>query len=166
MKPSSQRQKNVDRNIRINFDPMRDFVVVNIKSLIGICGLYFIALPKTIIPYPFARSRLVYIGMSEKRTNSIGKRLQEHYDGSSGNKGLRNYRKRESLLFTYLNFEMLARVWEYRIEDLESYFILDFLRQYGAYPICNNKSGFEVTQHDLNVTFDIDWSFFEEQVCA
>ena len=156
----------MDRNIRINFDPMRDFVAVNIKALIGICGLYFIALPKTVIPYPFAGSRLVYIGMSEKRTNSIGKRLQEHYDGSSSNEGLRNYRRQESLLFTYLNFEMLARVWEYRIEDLESYFILDFLRQYGVYPICNNKSGFEVRQHDLHVTFDIDWSFFEEQVCT
>ena len=30
----------MDRNIRINFDPMRDFVAVNIKALIGICGLY------------------------------------------------------------------------------------------------------------------------------
>ena len=154
---------NVDRKIRINFDPMQDFVTANIKPLTGICGLYFISLPKTDIPYPFAESRLVYIGMSEKRTNSIGKRLQEHFDGTSGNEGLRNYREREGLVFTYLNFQMLARLWEHRVEDLESYFILDFLRLYGVYPICNNKSGFEVRQHDLNVTFDIDWSFFEKQ---
>ena len=152
----------MDHKIRINFEPMRDFLGANIKPLIGICGLYFIALPKTVIPYPFAGSRLVYIGMSEKRTNSIGKRLQDHYDGSSGNEGLHNYREREVLLFTYLNFEMLARVWEYRIEDLESYFILDFLSQYGVYPICNNKSGFEVRQYNLNVTFNIDWSIFEK----
>jgi hypothetical protein len=128
----------------------------------GICGLYFIALPRTVIPYPFAGSRLVYIGMSEKRTNSIGKRLMGHHDGTSGNEGLRSYREREGLAFTYLNFEMLSRVWDHRIEDLESYFILDFLAHYGVYPICNNKSGFEVKKHDLGVAFDIDWPFFEE----
>lgn len=149
------------RDIRINFDPLRDFVPSNIKLAMGIRGLYFIALPKTVIPYPFAGSRLVYIGMSEKRTNSIGKRLMGHYDGSSGNGGLRSYREREGLMFTYLNFEMLARVWDHRIEDLESYFILDFLARYGVYPICNNKSGFEVRNHDLKVSFDNDWSFFE-----
>ena len=153
----------MDRTIRINFDLMRDFVAANFKSLIGIRGLYFIALPKTVILYPFAGSRLVYIGMSEKRTNSIGKRLQGHFDGSSGNEGLRNYRKSEGLLFTYLDFEMLTRVWKYSIEDLESYFILDFLELYGVYPICNNKSGFEVMQHDLEVSFDINWSYFNKQ---
>ena len=156
----------MDRSIGINFDPVRDFVPANIKPLMGICGLYFIALPRTVIPYPFAGSRLVYIGMSEKRTNSIGKRLMGHHDGSSGNKGLRSYREREGLLFTYLNFEMLARVWDHRIEDLESYFILAFLARYGVYPICNNKSGFEVRNHDLKVSFDIEWPFFEEERSA
>ena len=154
----------MDHKISINFEPMQDFVVSSIKPLVGICGLYFIALPKTVIPYPFAGSRLVYIGMSEKRTNSIGKRLQDHYDGSSGNEGLRNYREHEVLLFTYLNFEMFARVWEYRIEDLESYFILDFLKRYGVHPICNNRSGFDVEQFNLDVAFNIDWSIFEIQL--
>ena len=149
------------RDIKINFDPLRGFVPENIKPLTGICGLYFIALPRTTIPYPFAESRLVYIGMSERRTNSIGKRLKGHYDGSSGNVGLQSYREREGLLFTHLNFEMLSRVWEHRIEDLESYFILDFLALYGVYPICNNKSGFEIKSHDLKVTFEIEWSFFD-----
>ena len=65
--------------------------------------------------------------MSEKRTNSIGKRLLEHYNGSSGNKGLLNYRKVEMLYFTYLNFEMFKQTWNFKIEDLESYFILDFV---------------------------------------
>jgi len=129
----------------------------------GICGLYFIFLKKTEIPYPFRKSRLVYIGMSEKKTNSIGKRLSGHYDETSGNKGLVNYRKVEGLYFTYLNFEMLKRIWKYRIEDLESYFILDFLKEYGVYPICNNKSGFEIKKHDVPVTLDIDWRYFEKE---
>lgn len=154
------------RSIRINFDSLSAFEPANIKPLVGICGLYFIALPRTVVPYPFGGSRLVYIGMSEKRTNSIGNRLRGHYDGSSGNAGLLSYREREGLLFTYLDFEMLARVWRHRIEDLESYFILDFLARYGVYPICNNKSGFEVRNHDLKVSFDIEWSFFEEQQSA
>jgi len=129
----------------------------------GICGLYFIFLKKTEIPYPFRKSRLVYIGMSEKKTNSIGKRLSGHYDGTSGNEGLVNYRKAEGLYFTYLNFEMLKRIWKYRIEDLESYFILDFLKEYGVYPICNNKSGFEIKKHDVPVTLSIDWRYFEKE---
>jgi len=129
----------------------------------GICGLYFIFLKKTEILYPFRKSRLVYIGMSEKKTNSIGKRLSGHYDGTSGNEGLVNYRKVEGLYFTYLNFEMLKRIWKYRIEDLESYFILDFLKEYGVYPICNNKSGFEIKKHDVPVTLDINWRYFEKE---
>lgn len=149
------------QTIQIFFDPRQEFEVRNIKPLMGICGLYFIILKKTLIPYPFRASHLIYIGMSEKKTNSIGKRLSGHYDGSSGNEGLRSYRESEGLFFTYLNFEMLKRIWPHRIEDLESYFILDFLRQYGVYPICNNKSGFEVRKYDLSVALDIDWGFFE-----
>jgi|TARA_B110000967_G_C18873023_1_gene556577 hypothetical protein len=81
--------------------------------------------------------------MSEKKTNSIGSRLLGHFDGKSKYLGLTNYRKVEPLLFTYINFEMLKNIWQFRIEDLESYFILDFVKKYGVYPICNNKSGFE-----------------------
>lgn len=136
----------------------------NVKPLMGVCGLYFIVLKKTLMPYPFRSSHLIYIGMSEKRTNSIGKRLSGHYDGSSGNEGLRSYRESEGLVFTYLNFEVLKSTWSYRIEDLESYFILDFLKEYGVYPICNNKSGFEIKKYDLPVTLDINWSFFEKDV--
>jgi len=148
---------------KIFFDKYQEFELKNIKSLMGICGLYLIFLKKTEIPYPFRKSRLVYIGMSEKKTNSIGKRLSGHYDGTSGNEGLVNYRKVEGLYFTYLNFEMLKRIWKYRIEDLESYFILDFLKEYGVYPICNNKSGFEIKKHDVPVTLDIDWRYFEKE---
>ena len=148
---------------KIFFDKYQEFESKNIKPLMGICGLYFIFLRETEIPYPFRKSRLVYIGMSEKKTNSIGSRLSGHYDGISGNEGLVNYRKVEGLYFTYLNFEMLKRIWEYRIEDLESYFILDFLKEYGVYPICNNKSGFEIKKYDVSVTLDIDWKYFEKE---
>jgi len=148
---------------KINFDQYKEFKSENIKSLIGVCGLYFIFLKKTEISYPFRKSRLIYIGMSEKRTNSIGKRLSGHFDGSSGNEGLINYRKAEGLYFTYLNFEMLKRIWKYRIEDLESYFILSFVKRYGVYPICNNKTGFEVLKKDLNLNFEIDWEYFEKE---
>ncbi len=148
---------------KINFDKRQDFELRNIKPLIGICGLYFIFLKETEIPYPFGKSRLIYIGMSEKKTNSIGKRLSGHYDGTSGNEGLLNYRKTEGLYFTYFNFEMLKRIWSYRIEDLESYFILDFLDKYGIYPICNNKSGFEIKKYDIPITLEIDWKYFEKE---
>jgi hypothetical protein len=150
------------KTVKIFFDEPKPFELGNIKPLGGIIGLYFIFLPRTEIQYPFKKSRLIYIGMSEKRTNSIGKRLSDHYDGSSGNPGLVNYRKVESLRFTYINFEMLKNVWQHRIEDLESYFILDFVKQYGVYPICNNKTGFEILKSDLEVTLDIDWSYFEK----
>jgi hypothetical protein len=132
----------------------------------GITGLYFIFLKHTEIPYPYGQSKLVYIGMSEKKTNSIGKRLSGHYDGTSGNEGLINYRKSEGLYFTYINYEMLKAIWKLRIEDLESYFILDFLRVYGVYPICNNKSGFEIKKHDISVNLDIDWQYFHKEVDA
>jgi len=151
------------KNFKIYFDKYQKFDLRNIKPLIGICGIYFIFLKKTEIPYPFGKSRLIYIGMSEKKTNSIGKRLAGHYDGTSGNDGLINYRKTEALYFTYLNFEMLKKIWKYRIEDLENYFILDFVKNYGVYPICNNKSSFEIKKQNIQIFFEIDWKYFERR---
>jgi len=149
------------KQYKINFDQPKLFEPKIISALTGICGLYFIFLEKTSIPYPFGKSRLIYIGMSEKKTNSIGKRLTEHYEGKSGNIGLSNYRKVEKIFFTYINFELLKKIWPYKIEDLESYFILDFVKKYGVYPICNNKSGFEIRSKDLDFQLYIDWKFFE-----
>ena len=149
---------------KIGFDERKEFEANNIKSLMGVCGLYFIFLKETEIPYPFGKSRLIYIGMSERRTNSIGKRLLGHFEGSSGNEGLSSYRKVEMLYFTYINFEMLKQLWSHKIEDLESYFILSFVKKYGVYPICNNKTGFEVLQKDLNLEFEIDWKYFEKEI--
>jgi len=127
----------------------------------GIIGLYFIYNDKIKIQYPFHKSRLIYIGMSEKKTNSIGKRLQGHLEGKSGNSGIISYGKVNSLLFTYINFEMLKRTWYLKIEDLESYFILDFVQRYGVYPICNNKSGYDILQRELDNNLIIDWKHLE-----
>ena len=150
-------------SISIYFDEPKSFEPANIKMLGGIVGLYFIFTQKTFIQYPFDKSRLLYIGMSEKRTNSIGKRLVGHFEGKSKNVGLVNYRKRAPLLFTYLNFDILKANWEFRIEDLESYFILSFVEHYGVYPICNNKVGAEIESGDLKLILDIDWNYFKNK---
>jgi hypothetical protein len=147
--------------IDIYFDVPLSFEVNNIKPLKGIVGLYFIFTSDTQIQYPFSKSKLLYIGMSEKKTNGIGNRLIGHFEGKSKNVGLVNYRKVELLKFTYLNFDMLKNIWDFRIEDLESYFILSFVENFGVYPICNNKTGFEILKNTLSVNFKIDWSYFK-----
>ncbi len=149
------------QSYRINFDQPKAFELRNMKPLAGVTGLYFIFSHSIWIPYPFKKSRLIYIGMSEKRTNSIGTRLTGHFDGQSGNVGISNYRKADSLSFTYINFEMLKSIWTQRIEDLESYFILDFVRNHGVYPICNNRTGLEVLRNETSVELEIDWTYFE-----
>src|SRR3972149_141837 len=104
------------QKFKIFFDKYQDFEPRNVKPLMGLCGLYFIFLRETEIPYPFKKSRLIYIGMSEKKTNSIGKRLSDHYNGGSGNEGIVNYNKVEGLYFTYLNYEMLKKKQKHRHE--------------------------------------------------
>jgi len=146
---------------KIYFDIPRLFDLQSIKPLMGLTGLYFIFNNEIKIQYPFKSSRLLYIGMSEKKTNSIGSRLTQHLDGKSRNWGLVNYSKVDQSYFTYINFEMLRKFWSRRVEDLESYFILDFVENYGVYPICNNKAGYEILEQKLETTFDIDWPYFE-----
>lgn len=146
---------------RIYFDLPKTFEMQNIRPLSGLTGLYFIFSDKLLIQYPFQKSRLLYIGMSEKKTNSMASRLTGHFEGKSRNLGLVNYRKTELLYFTYINFDMLRKQWSFRIEDLESYFILDFVEKYGVYPICNNKSGYEILNKTLKANFIIDWPYFE-----
>ena len=149
------------RTITIYFDAPKTFEPKNIKPLNGIAGLYFIFSKSISVSYPFDSSKLLYIGMSEKKTNSIGNRLGGHFDGKSKNIGLVNYRKIEQLLFTYINFEMLKENWSFRIEDLESFFILNFVKHYGVYPICNNKTGFEILNNKLTTDFNINWDYFK-----
>lgn len=151
----------MDSTINIYFDAPKAFELNNIRPLNGIVGLYFIFTQTLSVQYPFDKSKLIYIGMSEMKTNSIGSRLIGHFEGTSKNLGLVNYRKVEPLLFTYLNFDVIKSDWNYRIEDLESYFILDFVRNYGVYPICNNKSGFEIEKNEIHTNFKVDWSYFK-----
>ena len=146
--------------LKINFDSPLAFIRENFRNLNKVCGLYLIFLPKRKITYPYKESRLIYIGMSEKSTNSISKRLTSHYEGNSGNWGLQNYRKVDSLLFTYINFESVRLFWSTRIEDLESLFILSFVKKFGVYPICNNKTGSPDFPDDLESLLNIDWNYF------
>ena len=148
-------------SFKINFDSLRNFKSSEIRPLSKVVGLYFITTNNTLIPYPFKKSKLIYIGMSEKKTNGIGARLNEHLNGQSGNMGLYNYSKNIKISFTYLNFDIIKNFWKLPIEDLESYFILDFLKNYGGYPICNNKTGFPDFSRLKKEYFIIDWCFYE-----
>lgn len=151
----------MNNEVTIFFDSPKSFELTNIKPLNGVAGLYFIFSQSIEIQYPFEKSKLLYIGMSERKTNSIASRLSGHFDGKSKNIGLTNYRKIEPLLFTYINFEMLQNIWHFRIEDLESYFLLNFVENFGVYPICNNKTGFEILNNTLSTSFKIDWDYFK-----
>lgn len=151
----------MNEDLKIFFDSPMPFSPENIRPLNGIAGLYFIFSKSINFNYPYKQSKLLYIGMSEKKTNSIGSRLLGHFDGKSKNVGLQNYRKITDLYFTYINFELLRSRWEYRIEDLESYFILDFVEKYGVYPICNNKSGLDIMNNNIKTHFKIDWDYFK-----
>lgn len=147
--------------LKIFFDNPKSFDLQNLKSLSGLVGLYFIFSPDISLHYPYRRSKLLYIGMSEKKTNSMGSRLSGHFDGKTRNVGLFNYRKVSDLKFTFINFEMLKSFWDYRVEDLESYFILDFVDKHGVYPICNNKTSFNIQSKFVKANFAIDWTYFE-----
>lgn len=149
------------KSFNINFDTAKGFELENLRGLGGIVGLYFIFTENTHIQYPFKSSRLLYIGMSEKTTNSISNRLTGHFDGKSKNIGLINYRKVSPLYFCYFNYEVLKDTWKLRIEDLESYFLLDFIKHFGVYPICNNRTGSEVLKNELTIKLKIDWDYFD-----
>jgi hypothetical protein len=143
------------------FDEPKAFELKNVKPLIGLTGLYFISTTNIKIQYPFNKSRLLYIGMSETKTNGIGNRLVNHFEGKSKNKGIVNYRKIEPLKFTTINFEMIQNFWSFTIKDFESYFILDFIEKYGVFPICNNTTGYEILNQELETGFNIDWKYFD-----
>lgn len=146
---------------KLNFDRPLEFKPQHFKSLGGVVGIYFIFLKEKRVTYPFRDSRLIYIGMSEKKTNSIASRLSDHYDGKSGNLGLQNYQKITDLMFTYLNFDIIQSIWKYRVEDFESYLLLDFVREFGVYPICNNKTGFPELDESYKGIINVDWNYFD-----
>jgi hypothetical protein len=154
-------EEEIPVSFKLNFDRAQTFESSRFSLLGGVTGLYFIFLTNKQIGYPFKDSRLIYIGMSEKRTNSIASRLQNHYDGRSGNSGIQNYGKIDKLQFTYLNFDIIEAYWKQSIEDFESYLLLDFVQQFGVYPICNNKTGFpEFKVVNPEKPIVINWDYF------
>src|SRR5580704_16513665 len=129
---------------QIRFLEQRTIDDVSLRSVRGIAGLYFIYTPNLSIPYPFKSSRLVYIGMSESRLNSIGNRLRDHASGQSGNPGLTNYIQVHKAKFSYLTFDFLNALGPLTVAELEGVFLRMFLKDHGSYPISNNQSGIEL----------------------
>jgi len=134
---------------------------ISIRSVRGLIGLYFISIVGTPIPYPFRASRLIYIGMSESRYNSIGNRLRDHMSGQSGNPGLTNYIRERGARFSHLTFDFLTVLEIPSVAELEGVFLRAFLASYGSYPISNNQSGIEIRSKDFPVEFEISWQRFD-----
>lgn len=131
-----------------------------IKLVQGTVGLYFIYLEDLRIPYPFCVSRLIYIGMSESRQNSIGRRLRAHLTGQSGNYGIKNYAARHKTRFTFHSFQLLQNLGTTNLYEIESFFLSDFLRVHGAFPISNNQSGVTIIQPMIAGDVTVDWEHF------
>lgn len=134
---------------------------VSIRLVRGQVGLYFIYLLTTRITYPFRPSRLIYIGMSESRQNTVGNRLRDHVSGQSGNPGLTNFISRNGARFSHLPEETLRAIGQQSIPELESIFLTNFLSRHGCYPICNNQAGVELATGSPSSDFVIEWSFFD-----
>lgn len=150
------------RQLRVTFPDQFPLNDVSIRYVQGKTGLYLIFLKTLSIPYPFLVSRLIYIGMSESKQNSIGNRLRDHKSGQSGNKGIMNYAAKFDVFFTYLSTEMLTALGTDKAIELESLFLESFARVYGTYPICNNQSGITLPTTFLpSDDISIDWAFFK-----
>lgn len=132
-----------------------------VKFVQGLVGVYFIFLKDVAIAYPFAASRLIYIGMSESRQNSIAMRLRGHLTGQSGNLGISNYAKVHSVKFTCHSADVLRSFGNENIFDLESFFLSDFLGLHGSYPICNGQAGHQLSETGQRLSAKVDWSFFQ-----
>ena len=146
---------------RINFLENHHFDETSIRFVQGTIGLYFIYQNKLSIPYPFRPSRLIYIGMSESKQNSIGNRLHDHKTGQSGNLAITNYSVRHDVRFTYQSLDILKILGTEKVLELESFFLAAFLTEHGAYPICNNQSGTSFPKTTLSRDdIIIDWGFF------
>ncbi len=147
--------------MRLGFIEHHDFDDTSIRLVQGTTGLYFIYLSGLCISYPFKPSRLIYVGMSESKQNSIGNRLRAHKSGQSGNIAITNYAARHDACFTYHSLDILKTLGTENVLELESFFLTDFLREHGAYPICNNQSGTFFPEPTLTRdVISIDWNFF------
>lgn len=147
--------------IRFNKNFVNKFQTSNFTPVMGFVGLYFIYLEDLFIPYPFGNSKLIYIGMSESRINSIGKRLKDHASRRSGNKGIIGYNERWGLNYTYIDYDFLKHIFtSENIEGIETYFLEDFADKFGSYPICNNRRGELDILSKRKDSLNIDWQFF------
>lgn len=147
--------------IRFNKNLVNEFHIKKFSTVMGYVGIYFIFLRDLSIPYPFESSKLIYIGMSESRINSIGKRLKNHASGRSNNKGIIGYNKRWGLNFTYIDYDFLKHIFaSENIEDVETFFLEDFADKFGSYPICNNRRGELDKLSKRKDSLNIDWQFF------
>jgi len=150
----------MNSQITVRFLEIKELDEVSIRFVRGIVGLYFIFTTDLMIQYPFRPCRLVYIGMSESKQNSIGNRLRDHASGQSGNPGLTNYIRTGGAKFAYLAADLLSILGIPTVAELEGEFLRAFLDSFGCYPICNNQSGIEIRGDELPTHFEIDWRTF------
>ncbi len=150
----------MNSQITVRFFEIKKLDDVSIRFVRGVVGLYFIFLTDLMIEYPFRPCRLIYIGMSESKQNSIGNRLRDHASGQSGNPGLTNYIKTRGAQFTYLSVDLLGVLGFSTAAELEGVFLRAFLASFGCYPICNNQSGIEIRGQERPPHFEIDWQTF------
>jgi hypothetical protein len=107
---------------------------------------------------------LLYIGLSESKKNSIGNRLRGHLSGQSGNLALKNYGTKHQVMFTYQSQDLLRILGTGDLYELESFFLNDFLANFGSFPICNNQSGAAVPVPAIDSKYvKVLWETFETQ---
>lgn len=146
--------------MRILFTKCYNLREQEIKFVRGVSGIYFIYLLDLEIPYPFGASSLIYIGMSESKQNSLSMRLRGHLTGQSGNAGISNYAKMYNVKFTYYSAEVLKTYGNDNVYDIESFFLTDFLKHFGSYPICNGQAGHQLSDASKEISASVDWEFF------
>jgi hypothetical protein len=98
--------------------------------------------------------------MSESAHNSIGRRLRAHLTGQSGNYGIMNYAARYDVRFNYHSFQLLRNLGATDLYEIESFFLSDFLRVHGAFPVCNNQSGVTIIGSMIKKDVAVDWKHF------
>ena len=147
--------------MRIIFTRTYNLNDYEIKFVRGVAGIYFIFLHDVKIAYPIMNSRLIYIGMSESKQNSIALRLRGHLTGQSGNLGICNYAKTHQVKFTYYSAEVLKNYGNENLFDVESFFLTEFLDCHGCFPICNGQAGHELSNVEKRIAASVDWAFFQ-----
>ena len=148
--------------VTISFPEEYSFSERPINLVKGLIGIYFIYLKNMYIQYPFRRSRLLYVGMSESKQNSIGNRLKGHLTGQTGNLALMNYAAKHRIMFTYQSFDLLRILGTDNLYELESFFLTDFLTNAGSFPICNNQSGVAILAPSIDPNLvKVLWETFE-----